>query len=44
MPLMLPGKASMFMLPWRLGRRRGGLGAIAMGAVLGTADGVDMVK
>jgi hypothetical protein len=31
------------MLLWRLGGKRGGFGAMAMGAVRGTAQGADMV-
>ncbi len=45
--LMLTGYASTLMLPWRLGGWRGRvglLGAIAIGAVLGTALGVDMAE
>jgi hypothetical protein len=36
-------KESRWMLLWRLGGKRGGFGAMAMGAVRGTAQGVDMV-
>lgn len=32
------------MLPWRLGGKRLGFGAMAMGAVRGTALGVDMAQ
>lgn len=42
-PLRRPGYESRLMLPWRLGGKRGGLGAMAIGAVLGTALGVDMM-
>jgi hypothetical protein len=42
-PFRRPGYESRLMLPWRLGGKRGGLGAMAIGAVLGTALGVDMV-
>jgi hypothetical protein len=41
-PLRSPEYESRCILLWRLGGKRGGLGAIAMGAVLGTAQGVDM--
>lgn len=40
----LPGQASGWALPWRLEARRNGLGAMAMGADLERALGVDMVK
>ena len=41
---MIPGYASTWRLPWRLGGKRGldGFGAMAMGAVRATALGVDM--
>jgi len=43
-PFRKPGCESRWTLPWRLGGKRGGLGAMAMGAVRGTAQGVDIVQ
>lgn len=43
-PLRSPGYESRCMLLWRLGGKRLGFGAMAMGAVRGTAQGADMAK
>lgn len=43
-PLRNPVCESKCMLPWRLGGKRGGFGAMAMGAVRGTIEGADMVR
>ena len=43
-PFRSPEYESRCMLPWRLGGKRLGFGAMAMGAVRGTAQGADMAK